>query len=72
MIGAPKVESTMAKKKAKAEPLTRWRIVHLKGTPAKFVGYVHAPTESAALQWAIKEFKIAPALRSRIMAQRDK
>ena len=63
----------MAEKKTKAAgpPLPRWRITHLKGTPAKFVGFVFAPTESAALAAAIKEFKIGPALRSRIIARRD-
>jgi hypothetical protein len=42
-----------------------------KGTPAKFLGYVEAPDEKAAIEAAVKEFKIAPALRDRIVAQRD-
>jgi hypothetical protein len=49
----------------------RWRITHLKGTPAKFLGYVEAPDEKSAIEAAVKEFKIAEALRDRIVAQRD-
>jgi hypothetical protein len=37
----------------------RWRITHLKGTPAKFLDYVEAPDEKAAIEAAVKEFKIA-------------
>jgi hypothetical protein len=42
----------------------RWRISLLKGTPAKFLGYVEAPNEKAAIEAAAKEYKIAEALQA--------
>ena len=51
--------------------LSRWRISLLKGTPAKFLGFVYAPDEKAAIDAAAKEYKIADALRDRIVARRD-
>jgi hypothetical protein len=48
-----------------------WRITHLTGTPAKFLGYVEAPDEKAAIGAAVKEFKVPEALRDRIVARRD-
>jgi hypothetical protein len=42
----------------------RWRVPLLKGTPAKFLGYVEAAEEKAATDAAAKEYKIAEALRS--------
>jgi hypothetical protein len=52
----------------------RFRVALLRGTPAMFVGflgYVEAPDEEAAIEAAAKEFKIADALRDRIVARRD-
>jgi len=40
-------------------------------TPAKFLGYIEAPDEKAAVDAAAKEYKIAEALRDRIVARRD-
>jgi hypothetical protein len=51
--------------------LPRWRISLLKGTPAKFLGYVEAPDEKAAIEQAAKEYKVADALRDRIVARRE-
>ena len=53
-----------------------WRRSHCasgwpKGTLAKFLGYGEAPDEKAVFEAAVKEFKIAQALRDRIVAQRD-
>ena len=53
--------------KAKAFP--RWRI-SLAGPPATFVGFVDAPTETAAIQWAGRKFKIAYPLK-RLVAHRE-
>lgn len=50
----------------------RWRIIHLKGTPAKTIGYVDAPDAEAAIAKAIEEFKIEPAIRGRIVAERQR
>ena len=49
----------------------RWRISMLKGTPAKFLGYIEAPDEKAAIEAATEEYKIAEAERDRIVARRD-
>ena len=58
-------------KKPKPPELHRWRISLLKGTPAKLPGFVHAPDEKAAIEQAAKEYKIADALRDRIVARRE-
>jgi hypothetical protein len=36
----------------------RWRIYHIKGTPAKFLGTVSAADEQAAIKKAIVELEI--------------
>lgn len=36
----------------KSEP--KWRIIHIKGTPAETIGYVHAPDAAAAIERAIE------------------
>ena len=56
---------------AGSEATVRWRISLLKGTPAKFLGYVEAPNEKAAIEAAAKEYKIAEALQDRLVARRD-
>jgi hypothetical protein len=48
----------------------RWSIYRLKGTPAKLLGHVEAPDEESAIKQAIEEFKIAPELQGRLLAQR--
>jgi hypothetical protein len=58
----------MAAEKAEAAP--RWRI-SLTGKPPTFVGFINAPTETAALLWAARKFKIASARRSRLVAHRE-
>jgi hypothetical protein len=55
----------MAKK-----PDLKWRIIHLKGTPAKTIGFVEAPDAETAIKKAIEEFKIEPAIRRRLVAER--
>ena len=49
----------------------RWKIYHIKTTPAKFMGTVTAPDEEAALRRAISELEIEPQLRSRLIAMRQ-
>jgi hypothetical protein len=58
-------------KKPKPPELQRWRISLLKGTPAKLLGHVCAADEQAAIDAAAKEYKIAEALRGRLVARRD-
>jgi hypothetical protein len=58
-------------KKPTASALHRFRITLLKGTPAKFLGFVEAPNEKAAVEAAAREFKIADTLRDRLVARRD-
>ena len=53
------------------KPVPRWRISLLKGTPAKFLGYIEASDEKAAIEAATKEYKIADVLRDRLVARRD-
>jgi hypothetical protein len=55
----------------KPKPVPRWRISLLKGTPARFLGYLYAPDEQAAIEAVAKEYKIAEALRDRIVARRE-
>ena len=52
----------------------RFRVALLEGTPAMFVGYlgyVEAADEKAAIEAAAKEYKIADAVRDRLVARRD-
>ena len=46
----------------------RWHISLLKGTPTKFLCYVEAPDEQAAIETAAKEIQDRQALRDRIVA----
>ena len=55
----------------KSKPSHRWRVTLIKGTPAKFLGYVDAADEKSAIEAAAEEFKVAPALRNRIDTRRD-
>jgi hypothetical protein len=48
----------------------RWAIYHITGTPAKLLGHVEAPDEESAIEQAIDEFAIEPALHKRLLAQR--
>ena len=51
----------------------RFHVALLEGEPAMFVGYlgyVEAADEKAAIEAAAREFKIADALRDRIVARR--
>jgi hypothetical protein len=55
---------------AKAPTIHKWRIIHLKGTPAKTIGYVEAPDADSAIEKAIEEFKAEPAIQGRLVAER--
>jgi 1,2-phenylacetyl-CoA epoxidase PaaB subunit len=44
-----------------------WEVLRLKGSPAAFVGLVHAPDEKSALKVAIKELSIRPEDRDRLL-----
>jgi 1,2-phenylacetyl-CoA epoxidase PaaB subunit len=53
--------------------LHRWLIYRIGGTPAQFVGLVHAPDKEAAIKQAIREFEIKkPEQRRRLMAVRER
>jgi 1,2-phenylacetyl-CoA epoxidase PaaB subunit len=47
-----------------------WEVLRLKSTPAAFIGLVHAPDEKTALETAIKELKIRPEDRKRLLVRR--
>ena len=51
-----------------AKPLREWR-VSLIGAKAKFIDRVEAADAEAAIDKAIKEFKIEPARRFRLVAE---
>jgi len=46
-----------AKRTKPAEHLSRWRMTLIKGTPAKYLGHVHAKDEAEAIKEAAKEFQ---------------
>ena len=45
-------------KKLPPKEMYRWDIYRIRGTPAAFIGIVEAPDEEAAIQAAIREFRI--------------
>ena len=47
-----------AKKTKPRERLFEWRVSLIKGTPAKFIGYAHAPDAKAAEDFVAEEHKI--------------
>jgi hypothetical protein len=47
-----------------------WTVYHLKGTPAKLAGIVHAPDEQSAIMKVIEEFTVPANQRGRLIAQR--
>jgi hypothetical protein len=49
----------------------RWKIYHIKNTPAKFIGTVTAPDEETALRKAVVELEIEHNLRNRLVAMRQ-
>ena len=55
-----------AKKTKPQERLFHWRATLIKGTPAKYLGYVDAPDEETARKEAAKEFNVSEVLRDRI------
>jgi hypothetical protein len=60
-----------AKKTKPRERLFEWRVSLIKGTPAKFIDYVHAPDAKTAEDIAAKEHKIPDTLRDRLVAIRE-
>jgi hypothetical protein len=60
-----------AKKTKPRERLFSWRATLIKGTPAKYLGYVDAPDEETARKIAAEEFNVSEVLRDRIAVQRD-
>ena len=61
-----------AKKSKPGERLFEGRVSLIKGTPAKFIGYVHAPDTKTAEDVAAEEFRIPDTLRGRLVAVREK
>jgi 1,2-phenylacetyl-CoA epoxidase PaaB subunit len=50
--------------------LYRWEVFRLKGSPAAFIGLVHAPDEKSAQKAAAKEFNISPEHQKRLLIRR--
>jgi hypothetical protein len=55
----------------KAKSLHRWRVALMTGTPAKFLGYVEARDERAAIEVAVRKYRIGDTLRHKIVARRE-
>jgi len=47
-----------AKKSKHRDHVHRWRATLIKGTPARYLGHVHAPDEERAIEEAAKEFRV--------------
>lgn len=59
------ISSPMRKK------LRQWEVYRLKGSPAAFMGLVHAPHEKSALKTAIRQLKISnPERQKRLLMRR--
>jgi len=54
------------------ERLFHWRATLIKGTPARYLGYVDAPDEETARKIAAEEFNVSEVLRDPIAVQRDR
>jgi hypothetical protein len=54
--------------KTRPQESNRWRITLIKGTPAKFLGYVHAPDEKTAIARAAEDYDVSDRLIHRLVA----
>ena len=52
----------------KSETLYRWRVYHIKATPAEFIGSVDAPDAQTAIELSIAEYSVSPEKHNRLMA----
>ena len=69
-LGQANVASNMPKKSIQNK-LIQFKVYRLKGSPAAFIGIMHAPDEKAALKAAIKEFEITPEQQNRLLIRRS-
>ena len=58
-------------RKALKLPLHRWHISLLTGTPPKFLGYVEARDLGAAIEVAVRKYRISDTVRHKIVARRE-
>jgi hypothetical protein len=56
------------KRTAKA-PETGWNVYRISGAANRYIGHVMATDEDAAIDKAMEELTIAPALRNRILVK---
>lgn len=54
-------------KKPRPEP--RWRVLKIRGAALQPLGYVYAQDEETAVERAIEQYEIPPALQNRIVAR---
>jgi hypothetical protein len=59
----------MAKRNSKSEQL-QWEVIHLKASPASFIGLIDALDEDAAIKLAIKQFDIRKEDQDRLLVRR--
>ena len=63
--------AAMAKRPASKPRRHWWAVYHIKGTPAKVMGFIYdAPGEQTAIARAIEKYQVPPNGRGRLMAQR--
>jgi len=61
----------MARKSTPRDFEHRWRASLIRGTPARYLGHVHAKDETSAIEKAADEFEVPDALRDRIVVAID-
>ena len=49
----------------------RWRASLIRGTPARYIGHVHAKDEATAIEKSAAEFEVPDMLRNRIVVAID-
>jgi hypothetical protein len=55
----------------KTKSLHRWRVSLITEMPAKFLGYVEARDQIAAIEVAVRKYRISDTLRHKIVIRRE-
>jgi hypothetical protein len=69
--GTDGVRMAQARKSTLRDFEHRWRASLIRGTPARYLGHVHAKDEATAIERAAEEFEVADTLRNRIVVAID-
>jgi hypothetical protein len=60
----------VAKPPTEQQRIPSWAVFHMRGTPARFIGIVDAPSEQSAIVKAIEEYDVPANQRGRLIAIR--